>query len=131
MTTTSLTWFYKTPEHNAYLLGERLRTSFWDARFGGVWLEAVRTESPFLMHGHYQDSDVDLEWEPGKWCTLRTNPARPDLAKGVSNLLGLKPAFTYETQQGQTVWEWLVGDTHDRWQAIQGKPQFGKLKRLN
>ena len=83
------------------------------------------------MHGHYQDSDVELEWEPGKWCTLRTDPARPDLAKGVSNLLGLKPAFTYETRQGQTTWEWLVGDAHDRWQAIQGKPQFGKLKRLN
>ncbi len=130
MTTTSKTWFYSTPEKNAYAIGERVRTNFWDARFGGVWLDAVRTEPPILMKGSYQGSRVELEWLPGVWCILRANPANDALAVGVGNILSFKPAFKYEDPRGNTVWEWRLGDLNARWQAIQGKPEFGKLQRL-
>jgi hypothetical protein len=130
MTTSALTWFYKTPEKNAYLIAERVRTNFWDARFGTLWLDTVRAESPILMKGTYQDSRIELEWEPGKWCVLRTSPASAPLAQGVSNLLQMKPAFKYEDPQGNTVWEWQVGDVETRWHAIQGLPEFGNVHRL-
>jgi len=130
MTTTAKTWFYTIPEKNAYAIGERVRTNFWDARFGGLWLETVRAEPPILMTGHYQGSKIELEWEPGKWCLLRTQPESSSLATGVANILGFKPAFKYEDAGGNTVWEWRVGDRAARWQAIQGRPEFGKLERL-
>ena len=130
MTTTSKTWFYTPPEKNPYLIAERVRTNFWDARFGSIWLDTVRSEAPILMKGAYQNSAVELEWEPAQWCFLRTNPASEALVNGVTNLLMLKPSLKYEDPRGYTVWEWHVGDFNARWQAIQGKPEFGKLQRL-
>lgn len=130
MTTTAKTWFYSAPEKNAYAIGERVRTNFWDARFGGIWLETVRVEPPILMTGQYQGSKIELEWEPGKWCRLRTHPESSPLATGVANILGFKPAFKYEDAKGNAVWEWRVSDAEARWQAVQGKPEFGKLEKL-
>ena len=130
MTTSAKTWFYQTPEKNAYAIGERVRTNFWDARFGGLWLDTVKVESPIQMRGTYQNSAVELEWQPGVWCILRTNPTQAALATGVSNILGFKPTFQYQDTHGNTAWEWHLGDLNARWQAIQGKPEFGKLQRL-
>jgi hypothetical protein len=130
MTTTAKTWFYNTPEKNAYAIGERVRTNFWDARFGGLWLDTARAEPPFLMTGQYQNSKIELEWLPGQWCLLRTAPEVPALATGVANILDFKPAFKYEDPQGHTVWEWRLGDANARWQALQGRPEFNKLERL-
>lgn len=130
MTTSSLTWFYKQPEKNAYLIAERVRTNFWDARFGGLWLDTVRAESPILMAGTYNNSQVELEWEPGKWAILRTQPANEALVQGVSNLIRFRPAFCYEDPQGRSVWEWHLADLDSRWHDLQGKPEFGKLKKL-
>lgn len=130
MTTTAKTWFYNTPEKNAYAIGERVRTNFWDARFGGIWLDTVRAEPPFLMTGHYQNSKIELEWQPGQWCMLRTEPESSALATGVANILDFKPAFKYEDPQGHTVWEWRLSDVNARWQALQGHPEYGRLERL-
>jgi hypothetical protein len=130
MTTSSLTWFYQQPENNPYLIAERVRTNFWDARYGGLWLDTIKSESPILMAGTYNKSRVELEWEPGKWLILRTNPANEALSQGVSNLIRFRPAIRYEDPKGNTVWEWRLKDTDARWQILQGKPEFGKLKRL-
>jgi hypothetical protein len=129
MTTTSKTWFYNVPEKNLYLIGERVRTNFWEARFGDLWLDTIRAEPPILMRGTYQNSVVEFEWEPRKWAILRTRPANAALVKGVSNVLLFNPAFHYEDPQGNAVWEWHLGDLNQRWQAIQGKPEYGNLAK--
>jgi hypothetical protein len=130
MTTSSLTWFYQQPENNPYLIAERVRTNFWDARFGSLWLDTVKADSPILMKGHYKGSAVELEWEPSKWCILRTNPGNAALAQGVSNLIRFRPSFQYEDPLGSTIWEWRLTDADSRWQAIQGRPGYGQLQRL-
>jgi hypothetical protein len=130
MTTNSLTWFYKIPENNPYLIAERVRTNFWEARFGDLWLETVKAEPPILMTGSYQGSVVELEWEPSKWCVLRTKPGSEPLMHGVSSILQLKPAFRYVDPRGFTAWEWQVGDFEARWKGLQGRPEFGQVKRL-
>jgi len=130
MTTSALTWFYQQPENNPYLIAERIRTNFWDARFGGLWLDTVRAENPILMKGTYKGDAIELEWTPSQWCTLRTSPANKALAQGVSNLLRFKPSFCYEDPNGNTVWEWRLKDSDTRWQSIQGKPEFNQLKKL-
>ncbi len=130
MTTTAKTWFYNTPENNPFLIAERVRTNFWDARFGGLWLDTVRAEPPILMRGTYNGSDVEMEWQPGQWLILRAKPASEALAQGVTNVIGFKPAFKYGDPHGYTAWEWHLGDLKTRWQIIQGRPEFGKLERL-
>ena len=131
MTTTALTWFYTKPENNAYALAERVRTTLWEARLGSVWLDTVRAEPPYLMSGRYHDARVEMEWEAGRWLSLRTAPPAPGLAQGLSQVLRFKPAMTYDNADGWTVWEWHVDGGDKRWQAIQGIPTFKQPRRLN
>jgi hypothetical protein len=130
MTTTALTWFYAKPEKNAYALAERVRTTLWEARLGGIWLDTVRAEPPYLMRGRYGESEVEMEWEAGKWLALRARPAAPFLAERMAVVLRFKPAMTYEDADGWTVWEWHLDGGEKRWQAIQGIPAYKQPQRL-
>jgi hypothetical protein len=133
MTTNSATWFYRTPEKSPYLLAERVRTTFWDERFGGLWLDTVRAEAPFVMQGLHNGARVQMEWEPARWMRLSTAPASPALAQGLANILRRRPSVRYEDPQGHTVWEWWLeaGEADRRWQEIQGKPAYGNPARLD
>ena len=133
MTTTAATWFYRTPEKIPYLLSERVNTTFWDERLGGLWLAVVNAEPPIVMQGSYNGANVRMEWEPAKWLRLSTAPAAPALANGTANVLRRKPVIGYETAEGHTVWEWwLTGaDADKRWQEIQGKPAYRNPVRLD
>jgi hypothetical protein len=127
MTTTAATWFYRTPEKRPYLLAERLRTSFWEQRFGSLWLDPVSAGPPVVMQGA-----IKMEWEPAQWFRLSSRPEVPALAGGVSNLLGRKPYLRYTDTDGDTVWEWWIDPKagERRWQELQGKPAFGSPIRL-
>ena len=131
MTTTAATWFYHQPETNAYLLSERVNSTFWEARLGGVWLSVERAEPPFRMAGHYNGARVTLEWEPAKWIRLATNPPAPWLAHGLGNILRRKPTLRYETPEGFGAWEWWLEGADARWQALQGQPVYGNPERLD
>lgn len=131
MTTNSATWFYHAPEKNLYLIGERVRTTYWDERIGGLWLDAVQVETPVMMKGAYNGAAVKLEWEPAQWLRLATAPASPALAKVTGNILRRKPTLSYNDPEGHTVWEWRLTDADKRWQEIQGKPTFNNPQRLD
>jgi hypothetical protein len=131
MTTTAATWFYRMPENQPYLLAERVNTTFWEARLGGVWLSVDRADTPFAMTGGYNGAEISLEWEPNKWMRLKTAPESPGLAKGLANILRRGANLRYETAEGQTVWEWRLGDADARWQELQGHPGFHKPQRLD
>jgi len=131
MTTTAQTWFYTKPEENAYAIGERVRTTLWEARIGDIWLDTVRAESPHLMRGRYNSAEIEMEWEAGKWLALRTCPGAPALADKISQVLRLKPAITYHMPEGWRAWEWHTDGGDKRWQAIQGIPNYDQPQRLN
>jgi len=131
MTTTAATWFYRVPENQPYLLAERVNSTFWEARLGGVWLNVEKSSPPFSMAGSYNGAEVKLEWDPNKWMRLQTTPASPGLAKGLDNILHRKADFRYETPDGQTVWEWWIANADKRWQELQGKPAFRSPARLD
>src|SRR5438132_1449772 len=97
MTTTAATWFYRAPEHEAYLLAERVNSSFWEERLGGVYLSADKTDAPYSMSGNYNGADVKLNWDTNKWMRLETSPAAPALAKGLANMLHRAANFRYGT----------------------------------
>jgi hypothetical protein len=131
MTTTAATWFFRQPEKKPFLIAERVRTTFWDQRIGGLWLDTVSAETPIKMVGYYNGSRVTMEWEPGKWLRLATKPGAPPLANSLTNLLYRKPVLRYEDTDGNTVWEWWIDPeaADRRWQEIQGKPSFGSPVR--
>ena len=131
MTTTAATWFYRAPENQAYLLGERVNSTFWEERLGGVWLNVEKASPPFRMVGNYNGAEVKLEWEANKWMRLETAPASPGLAKGLENILHRRANFRYETSDGYTVWEWWIENADKRWQELQGKPAYRNPVRLD
>jgi hypothetical protein len=125
-----MSWFYRAPERIPYLISERVNSTFWDARFGGLMLRVDRAEPPFKMVGTYTGAEVQLEWEPAKWLRLATCPAAPALAAGVGNVLYRQPTLRYQTPDGYSVWEWWVEGADHRWQELQGKPAFLNPVRL-
>ncbi len=131
MTTTAAIWFYRAPENEAYLLAERVNSSFWEERLGGVYLSANKTVAPFSMSGNYNGADVKLTWDTNKWLRLETAPGAPGLAKGLENMLRRGASFRYETPEGYTVWEWWLANADKRWQEMQGKPAFQNPVRLH
>jgi len=131
MTTTAATWFYRAPENEAYLLAERVNSSFWEERLGGVYLSADKTDAPYGMSGSYNGAEVKLNWDTNKWLRLETSPAEPGLAKGLANMLRRTANFRYETAAGNTVWEWWLANADKRWQEMQGKPAFHNPARLD
>jgi hypothetical protein len=131
MTTTAATWFYRQPEKSPYLLAERVRTTFWDMRLGGLWLDTISAQGPIMLAGTYNGAQVTMEWEPNQWLRLATSPASPPLVQGLRIILGRKPVIRYQDADGRTVWEWWVEGADRRWQEIQGKPAFGSPARLD
>jgi hypothetical protein len=131
MTTTAATWFYRMPENQPYLLAERVNSTFWEARLGGVWLNVDKADAPFAMSGGYNGAEISMDWEPTKWLRLETTPEAPGLAKGLANILRRPITLRYETPEGRTVWEWRLGDADKRWAELQGKPAFRNPARLD
>ena len=130
MTTTAATWFYRAPESEPYLLAERVNSSFWEERLGGVYLNTDQAVAPYSMSGNYNGAEVKLTWDPNKWMRLETVPASPALAKGLGNMLHRPANFRYETVEGRTIWEWRLENADKRWQEMQGKPAFRNPARL-
>jgi hypothetical protein len=124
MATTAMSWFYRAPERRPYLIAERVNNTFWDMRITGLYLAVTRAEPPFEMHGTYNSAQVRLEWEPARWLRLGTNPGAPALTRGLANILRRKPDLSYDTAEGETVWEWWLEGADKRWQEVQGRPAF-------
>lgn len=131
MTTNASTWFYRAPENIPYYINERVNSTFWEARLGGVFLDVERAQAPYLMKGNYNGTPISMEWEPARWLRLGTAPASPGLARGLSNILQRKASLSYETEDGETIWEWRLDDTDKRWEQIQGKPAFRNPVRFD
>ena len=131
MTTNAMTWFYRAPEKIPYYISERVNGTFWEARLPGVYLDVVRAEPPFKMQGTYNGTPIEMEWEPAKWLRLTTTPASPGLVKGLANILRRQPSLSFETADGETIWEWRLDDMDKRWLELQGKPAYRNPVRLD
>ncbi|GAB4481571.1 MAG: hypothetical protein Kow00124_29480 [Anaerolineae bacterium] len=133
MSANATTWFFNEPEHQPYLITERLNGSFWQARIVEVYWKCVRAEPPFRAVGYMSGAQLELEWVPGMWLALHV-PAGVDagqMAETVSRrVLGMRPSASYEDPEGRTVYEWHTEAAKGRWNEMQGRAEFNKLKRL-
>lgn len=130
MTTNANTWFYNEPEHDAYLIEERVNHSLWNARLSFLYFDCINAEPPFRMVSEWKGQPVEIEWEVGKLFTLRTQEEMPALRRGFSLALGLQPAsLAYQDVDDMYVTEWHVDGGEERWREIQGQARFRHPQR--
>lgn len=131
MVTNASTWFYSEPEHNAYLIEERVNHTFWSNRITDVHLDCTNAEPPFRMVGEWRGLPVELEWEPKKYLTLTTKPVDQSnkLLIGVKEILGFNPTISYVDPGGNMIAEWHATEVGERVQEIQGNPNYRQIKQ--
>jgi hypothetical protein len=126
------TWFYREPEHQPFMVTERLNGTFWQARLAEVYWRCVKADSPFKAEGYLSDHRLDIEWVPGVWLTLRV-PAALDsknLLQTFNRVLARKATLAYHDPHGDEIFEWHIDGGKGRWKEIQGKAGFVKPRRL-
>jgi hypothetical protein len=131
MASNARTWFYETPENNAYWIQERVNSTLWMARLTEVYFVAEQTEAPFRMSAVWHDKPLIIEWEPGKWFRLTTLEAVPSIVRAFSNILQIPVTLTFTDVQGQTITEWHRDGGETRWREIQGNPIYQSPVRLS
>jgi len=131
MSTNATTWFYAEPEHNAYLLEERVNHTFWANRIADIYFDCVSAEPPFKMTGVWRGHPLAIEWVPQDYFSLITAPS-PEidlLLVGIKEILGFLPTLSYVGPGGQMTVQWYFKDAQARMQAIQGNPSYASIKR--
>lgn len=128
-------WFYTEPEHNAYLITERLNGTFWQARIIEVYWRCVNPESPFRAEGLTSQGRLELEWVPGQWVSLKVPPPVEldveDLVRAISTrVLAMPATLSYGDSEGRKVYEWHADGGKRRWSEIQGRPEYQRPVRL-
>lgn len=131
MATNATTWFYAEPEHNAYLLEERINHTFWANRIADIYFDCVSAEPPFRMTGVWRGQPLTIEWVPQDYFTLIAAPGSETdlLLVGIKEILGFLPALSYVGPDGQMTVQWYFKDAQARMQAIQGNPNYASIKR--
>ncbi len=125
MSTNASTWFYSEPEHDPYLIEERVNQTLWNARQVYLYLDCVQAAPPYKMVGEWKDIHIEVEWEVGKHFTLRTDHEAPGLRRGISQALGISPpSLAYQAVDGTYVTEWHVDGGGERWREVQGQPKY-------
>lgn len=131
MATNASTWFYNEPEHNAYLIEERVNHTFWNNRIMGLTLDCVSAEPPFVMVGVWHGMPIEITWVPKRYFTLTAEPGQDTdrLIVGIREILGFNPTISYVDASGKLVAEWQVEEVAERIQEIQGNPNYRQIKR--
>ncbi|NDJ75614.1 MAG: hypothetical protein GYB65_05085 [Chloroflexi bacterium] len=131
MATNASTWFYAEPEHNAYLLEERVNHSFWSNRISALHLDCTHPEPPFRMVGVWREQPIAVEWVPNRYFTLTAPPNDEinSLIVGTKEVLGFTPTVSYIDPDGQLVAEWHMHEAEQRIAEIQGNPNYRNIKR--
>jgi hypothetical protein len=131
MATNASTWFYKEPEHNSYLIEERVNHTFWSNRIAAIHLDCTNAEPPFRMVGVWHTIPLEIEWVPSQYLTLsaRGGDDVNRLIVGVREILGFTPTISYVDPDGRLKVEWHVKEADQRIREIQGNPNYHDIKR--
>lgn len=131
MATNASTWFYAEPEHDAYLIEERVNHTFWSNRIADLHFDCVNAEPPFRMVANWRGTPVEITWEPSSYFVLKATPGDNAnlLLLGTREILGLNPTISYVDPEGQQFAEWYVNADNDRIREVQGNPHYSQIKR--
>ena len=124
-------WFYSSQMPSAGAIAENMRHDFWEMHVYGVWFTCTQPELPYRYRGVWEGQLFDVELEPRKYLIVRSQAELPWIAEGFRRALRLVPTFKYQEADGRFAVEWRVDERESRWQAMQGKPAFKNLRRLD
>lgn len=135
MTTNAGTWFFQEPEHNAYLISERLNSTFWNARMVEVYWKCTSAEPPYAATGYSGNDTLTLEWVPDDWVRLTIPPDsgfnEEALVDSVSSrVLSMEPSLVYRDAHHNLSYEWHRDGGEKRWSEIQGQAAYVHPQRL-
>ena len=132
MSTNAWTWFFNEPEHEPYLITERLNGTFWQARVVDIYWRCTQATSPYQATGYAGEHAIGIAWEPNAWLSLRV-PAgfdADDLVKAITQrILTVPPVLTYE-QNGSHVYEWVLEGGQSRYAELEADQTLSALKPL-
>lgn len=132
MATNASTWFYHEPEHEPYLIEERVNHTFWSNRIAALYLDCVSVEPPFRMTGRWRELPIEIEWVPNTYFALSSG-AEHDLSLlvlGIKEILGFLPTVSYVAPDGRRMVEWHSKEVEQRIRDIQGNPNYRDIKRF-
>ncbi|MBN1562375.1 MAG: hypothetical protein JXA10_00940 [Anaerolineae bacterium] len=132
MATNASTWFYTEPEHDRFLLEERVNHTFWGNRIMAITLYCTNAKSPFQMEGEWRGVPVTIEWVPRESFTLTMQAACDDSDKlilGIKEILALLPTVSYVNAAGELIAEWYVTGGEDRARQIESNSSYKEIKR--
>jgi hypothetical protein len=124
-------WFYSSKMPGAGVIAENMRHDFWELHVYGVWFTCTRKELPFAYRGLWEGKQFEVEMEPRKYLIVRSKEELPWIVEGFKRALRTVATFKYQEPDGRFVVEWRMVGREARWQAMQGKPTFKSLKRLD
>ena len=133
MTVDARAWFYSSPDSQAHVITAQVNRTLWAERVNGAYLRCVRAEAPFRAEGWWKGKRIAVEWEPGRWLTLRCEGEAPAVAEALRYALKFAPTLRYEDSDGWVVTEWHADPKarEARWQAVQGHPAYKNPRRLD
>jgi len=124
-------WFYSPKMPGPGAIAENMRHEFWEMHVYGVWFTADKKELPYTVRGLWQGKPFEVEMEPRRYLIVRSKDELPWIVEGFKRALRVVPTFKYQEADGRHVVEWRMDEREARWQAMQGKPAFKNLKRLD
>ena len=130
MSTDSRTWFYTTPEPRPYFIEERVNHTLWKNRLQGLSMTCTQYTAPIKLEGIWNGMPVEFEYQPGKWFILRAGREVKELIGVMRQILMIRPALAYTDASGMFCVEWYTDGGAERFQRIQGDPNFQGVRRL-
>jgi len=127
----SIHWFYSSKMPSAGAIAENMRHDLWELHVYGVWFTCIAQELPYKYRGLWQGRQFEVELEPRKSVIVRSKEELPWITEGFKRSLRTVPTFKYQEADGRFAVEWRMDEREARWQAMQGKPAFRNLKRLD
>lgn len=127
----SIHWFYSAKMPSAGAIAENMRHELWEFHVYGVWLSCLGKELPFRYRGLWQGKQFEVEMSPRQYLILRSQEELPWIVEGFRRSMRSVPTFKYQEADGRFAAEWRMDERETRWQAMQGKPAFKNLRRLD
>ena len=124
-------WFYSSKMPGAGAIAENMRQELWELHVYGVWFTCTRKELPYQFRGVWQNKLFEVEMAPRQYLIVRAKEELPWIGEGFKRAMRTVPSFKYQEPDGSYVTEWRMDGREARWQAMQGKPAFKNLKRLD
>jgi hypothetical protein len=124
-------WFYSSKMPGAGAIAENMRHDFWEQHVYGVWFTCTRHENPYTYRGLWQGKQFEVEVVPRQYLIVRSQEDLAWIVEGFKRVLCSVPTFKYQEPDGRYAAEWRMTERETRWQAMQGKPAFKNLKRLD